>query len=282
MKRFLTAFVILASAAGLAALGDVVYAAGVAAGAGSSPVPVTSAAVDTTLDLLRTDGPLWAGVLFAYVGLRTFISRQHWLAQGRVLATLTGLSMILAAVVAWHFEGAPSSGIITAVIAAIALVQHPTVPPKPTSGGTTGGVLAAALLALLAACATLRPAAGSGAATALNCELAHLDAQLLADATKLADAAVRHWIGGAGKPSAELQAAIRADLEPFRSDLGRCAIAGAVDALAELTTTARTATPGLAVPDTSIADVAALRAAFSAAAREAGWAPVQIAGGAVL
>lgn len=108
-------------------------------------------------DVFVTDGPLWGALVAANVGLQLFMSRQHWLAQGRLLAAITGLGMVLVAVIKWHLDGAPSSGIMTALVAAIALVVHPTVrgadptatrPPSIRSG-TLGILLGLCIVAAL-------------------------------------------------------------------------------------------------------------------------------------
>lgn len=262
--------------------------------AGTDPTVAITSGVDTSLSVWTTDGPLWLAVAFAYVALRTFLSRQHWLSQGRVLAVLTGLAGIGAAVIGWHFQGAPSTGILTALLAAVALVQHPTVPPatarNPQAGvtrllpmltiamviaiGVGGGLVASCV-----AGSTARQATAAGVVAALDCELLHIDGDVMADARLFADAKVQGWISGV-KPgdTAALQDRIAADLKPIKSDLGHCAIAGALAAA----TVVVVEHPGTVVSALSVGDPVQLRAAFAVAAREAGWAPVKIAGGVTL
>lgn len=110
-------------------------AAFLAHAAHADPVAVTTAATDATWAVFTTDGPLWGGLLIAMAILRTFLDKQHWINQGRLLSGLTGVSMILAAVGAWHFAGAPVSGILTAAFAAFTLFQHST-----ASAGTGSAV----------------------------------------------------------------------------------------------------------------------------------------------
>jgi hypothetical protein len=131
--------------------------------------------------------------------------------------------------------------------------------------------------ALAPACSTVRPIAAAGVVAALDCEAAHLDAQALADAKAFASAKVQAWISGSG---AAFSAAIKADLAPIKSDLGRCAIAGAM----ALIGTAVQSSPGVAVQGlmaTPETDPAVVRTQFSLAARQLGWPPVAV-GGAVL
>jgi len=95
--------------------------------AATDPSPVLIAAGGAAWDTWTANGPWWGAVIAANVGLQLFLSRQHWLAQGRVLAALTGASLVLISVVNWHIGAAPSAGIMTALAAAVALVVHPTV-----------------------------------------------------------------------------------------------------------------------------------------------------------
>jgi hypothetical protein len=76
---------------------------------------------------------------------------------------------------------------------------------------------------------------------------------------------------------------VKADLGVFKSDAGRCAIAGALAAA----TTIASPTPGEAVQGlTAVApaglDPVAVRAAFASAARELGLPPLKAVGGTVL
>lgn len=136
-------------------------------------------------------------------------------------------------------------------------------------------LLGAAGAGALTSCATGRTSVAAGVVAALDCEAAHLDAQVLADAKLLAAAEVQRWIGGGKAANTD---AIRADLAPIKSDLGRCAITAALAAATVLASP----TPGIAVSALSAGDPMATRAAFSVAARVLGWAPVQLADGTVL
>jgi len=152
---------------------------------------------------------------------------------------------------------------------------------NPQAGNAFLGVLIALTLAgvvvAIACTATqARQTTAVGVVAALDCEAAHLDAQALADARLFASAKVQGWISGvAPGDTAALQARIAADLAPINSDLGRCAITGA---WAAATAAVTSSMPGVAVSALSAGDPVQLRAAFSVAARLAGWAPVRTGG----
>jgi hypothetical protein len=147
---------------------------------------------------------------------------------------------------------------------------------KPPASSGTAALLALVVLGLgaaaLPACATARPAVATGAVTFLDCEDGHLDAQALADAKAFAAAEVQHWIAGGVAPSSD---AIRADLAPISSDLGRCAIAAA---LAAVTAAAPAASLSARVASAAPPDGLGLRSAFAAARAELGWPVVRVAG----
>lgn len=184
-------------------------------------------------------------------------------------------------------------GVVVARIAGARATPTPTPTPRdPQAGRSRTGLLitlAATALVVVGVVALLgctpgqRAGAGqrvgAGLVAALDCEAAHLDAELLADATQLAGATVQRWFGDQSATDDEARAKIKADLAPLKSDLVRCAIAGAVAAIVHrpaqpqgLVTSALSA-PG---PDPEL-----VRLEIQAAARELGWAPVA-AGGEVL
>lgn len=144
----------------------------------TDPTPALTAATGTAWDVFSTSGPYWGAVLAAYLLLSTFLSKQHWLAQGRLLSVLTGASMLLTAVVQWRFGGAPSAGILTAAMAAFTLVLHPTVgAAKPGSTSPAAGLLLLVLGLLTGpqlACsaATAKGAAKAGLADVVSCTTA--------------------------------------------------------------------------------------------------------------
>lgn len=182
----------------IAACITLLYSPGAAAA--SDPTPALTAAGGAGWDVFVTNGPLWGGILIAFIALQTFLSRQHWLAQGRILAALTGAALVGSAVVNWHFAGAPSAGIMTAAVAAIALIWHPTV------GGTTtrptgGSALALVLIVVgLAGGSTLTACGGAQTVTETpqrTVDCAKLDVTAIASlAGKLALSVTAYVIAG--------------------------------------------------------------------------------------
>lgn len=162
---------------------------------------------------------------------------------------------------------------------------------KPPGGTGTAGMLAVLLLGIAGAgsmtsctAAQVRQVAAAGAVAALDCESAHLDAQVLADAKALAAGELQRLIAGAAPADlAGLKAKLLAELAPIKSDVGRCAVTGVLAAVAAIaappTTEPGTATSALVAAGP---DPATVRVAFGAAARELGWPPVRLPGGEVL
>lgn len=166
------------------------------------------------------------------------------------------------------------------------LPKQPTLtvapPPRNTQAGVTilgcmislaiaGAIAGGAVLA--SSCATGRQTAAVGVVAALDCEAQHLTGDALGDLRGLAERTVQGWISGA--PSADLatlRAKVRADLALFRTDAGRCAIAGALAALSTVVSR-----PGEAVSALA-ADPTMARAAFALEARAAAWPALQVAG----
>lgn len=270
-RRFLPLALILLGAALFYALG----AAFLSHAAHADPVAVTTAATDATWAVFTTDGPLWGGLLVAMAILRTFLDKQHWINQGRLLSGLTGLSMVLAAVGAWHFAGAPVSGILTAAFAALTLVTHSTssAKPAPPAGGSAVALLAVLLLgagavAGTSACGEARSRGSASVGAFIDCEAPNL-APLLPDAIALAKAAVMRWISGSGTVDA---AGLKSDAAPLKSDLGKCAWDAAIAALA---TPAAPVKAGAPAASALAINGPALRAAWATDRAELGWAPMK-------
>ena len=122
-----------------------------------------------------------------------------------------------------------------------------------------------------------RNALAAGAVAALDCEAVHASPELLSDARAFGEATVGRWIRGSGaQPDS---AALKADIAPFRSDVLRCGIAGAL----AVATALIAPEPGVAVQGLMGApETPPIRASFAIAARELGWPPIKVAGGAVL
>lgn len=248
--------------------------------------------IETDFAVWTANGPWWAGIVLVYGALHLFLGQQHRLAQGRLLAGLTGASLVLAAVINWRFVGAPVGGIFTAILAAFALLKMPTV-AAPTVPAATARNASLVLFALVAgigggiagtSCtpgSNARTTLATGVVAALDCEAAHLDAGLLADARAAADAKVQGWISGTAPADLDaLSAKVGADLAPFASDLGHCAIAGALAAALAVASNALVPHGVIDLSATPQPRPASARAAFAVAARRASWAPVRLAGGA--
>lgn len=176
----------------------------------------------------------------------------------------------------------PATGVPAATSDKPALTIAP--PPRDSQAGRSLVGMMAALsfcgvvgFAIACTATQARQTAATGVVAALDCEAAHLDPQALADAKTFAMLEVQRWIAGGAAPSSDQ---IRADLAPIKSDLGRCAIAGALAAVAALTRSA----PGEAVSALTAAgaDPVQTRAAFAVAARQVGWPAVRLPGGEVL
>jgi hypothetical protein len=127
----------------------------------------------------------------------------------------------------------------------------------------------------LSSCATVREQGAAGVAAFLDCEAADIPPTMLHDATDLATAAVRNAIAGDGSIDASQ---LKADAAVLKSDLGKCALAGAIAALA----TPVPVTPGGPAAAPLEVNGKALRGAFAKARSELGWAPVRLAGGETL
>jgi hypothetical protein len=167
--------------------------------------------------------------------------------------------------------------------------QNSTPPRDPQAGSVRRSlaallaVLGVPLLVLACTVAQARQTAATGTVAALDCELVHVDQAVLDDLRHVAEGKVQAWISGAAPANmGALIDRVKADLGVFKSDAGRCAIAGALAAA----TTIASPTPGEAVQGLTVAptrpDPVAVRAAFSTAARELGLPPLKVAGGTTL
>lgn len=109
----------------------VAHAAAVLAAAVPDPTPALTSATDAGWSTLMQDGPWWLGIAIVHVALRTLLDKEHALLQGKVLAGLSALAGVLTAVIAWHWQGAPAAGIVTAAIAGFTLLVHPAPNAQP-------------------------------------------------------------------------------------------------------------------------------------------------------
>lgn len=155
--------------------------------------------------------------------------------------------------------------------------------PRDSQAGYTRrglmGLLAALGIPVLVLACTMtqaRQTTAVGTVAALDCEAAHLTGAALGDLVGLAEKTVQGWISGSAPADlATLRAKVKADLALFKTDAGRCAIAGALAAIGSVVSRPGEATSALVGgPDPMMA-----RAAFALEARAAAWPALQIAGG---
>lgn len=136
------------------------------------------------------------------------------------------------------------------------------------------------LIAVIACTATqARQTAAAGIVAALDCEAQHLTGEALGDLRGLAEHTVQGWISGSQATDlGTLRAKVKADLALFKTDAGRCAIAGALAAIGSVVSRPGEAVSGLfsAAPDPTMT-----RAAFALEARAAAWPALQVAGGTI-
>jgi len=250
----------------------------------ADPVLPGSHAAETAWDVWVTNGPLWGALVLVMIGLRTFLDRQHWILQGRLLAGLTGLGAIITSVLEWKFGGAPAAGIATALMGAVALITHP-VPAQPdpqvarAAGTSTLGLLVVVGLAGAVASSSIScsPAArqreaelaATGGSALLNCEGPAL-AGTFASMLPIAGDAVLSWISGDGKhiDKTKLKAAM-APLTDKDAQL-KCALSTAL----AIATTPSPAQPGAPAAAGLDVDAIAVRSAFAGVRAELGWTPV--------
>jgi hypothetical protein len=230
---------------------------------------------DSGWSLFSSYGPFWGSVALAYPLARHLLvlnGSSGWLSQGRVLAALTGAVTVLGTVVQWHFEGAPAAGILAAVVGAIALIWHPTVPRRATE--TAVAILVVIAVAAAAPACAARQAAGAGVGAGLDCEAPGVKAYL-ADATVFAIQTVVHWISGSGQVDRD---GLASDAARIRTDLGRCALDAAIAAVAAWS--ARGA-PDSALPEAApmAVDAAQLASTYAEIRAGLGWPAARVAGG---
>ena len=80
--------------AGVYVILDYAHYIGIAHAAEADPQAAVEAGGNAAIQVWVKDGPLWGALLVGMFALRSFLSSQHWLTQGRVLSLLTGGSMV--------------------------------------------------------------------------------------------------------------------------------------------------------------------------------------------
>jgi hypothetical protein len=144
------------------------------------------------------------------------------------------------------------------------------------------GAAGAALLVVACnpGCTPVRQRTAVATTAFIDCQAPNV-AGVLAELVPLAKQAALVAISGDGSVDT---AKLRAAASPLRSDLGRCALAAAIAALAESVAPPSVASVSAlaALPDGTATppavDGATLRAAFVTVRNELGWAPVVVAG----
>jgi hypothetical protein len=80
-------------------------------------------------ELIEAYGPIWGGMLLGFGLASAFIKRnekEHWLAEGRRLAIVTGIVGIAGALLQVKFGGGSWPGVLVTIIGAAKLVLSPT------------------------------------------------------------------------------------------------------------------------------------------------------------
>lgn len=103
----------------------------------SSPAVTASQTIESGWDLIAQYGPIWGVALLLSGGVALFLKKnesQHWLAQGRALAIVTALGMLLAALTEWHFGGGQGAGVVVTLIGVVKLLWSPHGPADKPAG----------------------------------------------------------------------------------------------------------------------------------------------------
>jgi hypothetical protein len=234
-KRIIGAGLWVGSLAVLIAMWHFLYVSTAYAAEASQAADATKV-TDGGWDLIQNYGVVWGGFLLGYGMLASFLKRNessHWLKQGRVLAALTGVLMVGASVLDWHFSGASSSGIFVTAALAIQLVISPHVKPTDKLGTSNAGPVIAALtlvglgfgaVALQTGCATAKSQGAAGVGTFIDCEAANVKAAS-DELVPLAFQTIQYLVSPDGRTidTAPLKRAVAT----IKSDAGKCAIAAA-------------------------------------------------------
>ncbi len=282
----------------------VAHATAMLAAAVPDPTPALTSATDAGWSTITQDGPWWLAIAIIHVALRFFLDKEHALLQGKLLAGLSALAGVLTAVIAWHWQGAPVAGIVTAAIAGFTLLVHPApnapapVPVKNSQGGFARGTLLAWLAIGGLGIAWIGVAVGglslSGAAGCTNPKVQAVEHALWdctaperADAVNAITPTVVSVIKAAGSADGKLidtstvKAAItKANVLSEAGVLLSCALASAVSILE---TPAPAPTPGAPAASSYALDPAAVAKVWAdVKASQLGNAGFVVAGGRVL
>jgi len=109
---------------------------GIAAVSPSAPSqgPIVQAITvsDDGWGLVEAYGPIWGGMLLGFGLASAFLKRnqvEHWIADGRRLALITGALGVGGAVLQMKLGGGSFAGVLVTLIGAVKLAMSPTVGP---------------------------------------------------------------------------------------------------------------------------------------------------------
>lgn len=269
-RRFLPAAAVLGGAFAIYLL----LTAMLAKIAHADPVVAVQIAADAGVSVIATYGLIPGIGLTLYSILSALLKANestHWIAQGRTLSLITAGMTVAASVVAWYFNAAPATSIITAVLAAVGLILHPT-----TVAAVVKATPAALVLLMLGVAGTsqiscsdaIKQRGANATGAFMDCE-ARDKTPFLPDAISLAKAAVMRWISGSGTVDAS---GLRADASGLKSDLGKCAWDAAIAAIATPAPAPKVGAPASAA---LAIDGPALRSTWATQRAALGWAPLK-------
>lgn len=185
--------------------------------------------------------------LLVYVGAQGIADMGKSAAQAKAVSDNASTSTDLQAALKRMATRIPTS--LIAVVGAVALLQA-SCAPGPSVG---------------------KPTLTTSLGAFLDCESVHLDDDAVADVRAFADDKVKEWSAGGARPSS---AEVRELLSRLHSDLGRCAIAGAVAAATSIWKARASAS--------ATSESSDLRGTFVDAARGLGWGPIRLRDGTIL
>jgi di/tricarboxylate transporter len=92
------------------------------------PVVAATATTDDGWALVEAYGPIWGGMLLAFGLASAFIKRnegEHWLAEGRRLALVTGVVGVLGALLQVKLGNSSFAGVVVTLMGAVKLALSP-------------------------------------------------------------------------------------------------------------------------------------------------------------
>lgn len=116
-----------------------------AGSAAPAPDPTITATDDgaSVLDLFKQYGPIWGGAFLVFGLATAFLKKnesEHWIAQGKALASITSVLMLVGALLRWKFGGAALGLALTPVLVLVKLF-NPLGPATKDKVRATAAVL---------------------------------------------------------------------------------------------------------------------------------------------